>query len=401
MLYRQADNMIKTYFQFINEAKVHATTGHLDHVTHLYHDPKTTFEHFENVISHFSGKKAKGTISQKADGGMSVKAVRMPNGTVGVGYKTGQIFTTPEQIAATGKEHYVRSLTPVLHSTQNMNIKKGTGFQFDLLHQSDTPTTRASISQPNTIHYKIPKGHHLSIAAHSEYSVNNSGEMKKTSSTPDVSQLQAPGVHAPELAMGKNIKLGLSPDRKKKIQEHIKVAKKLLTPKLAKFARTLVTGEGHHKKFSAFHEQYHSHSSRTSGERSVGEMREYVKTFVNKKAQHPGRKKNESDAQYESRVNAHKAQLSKELHANIDKHENHFHKLFGIHNHLIHAKHHILDQMREHEHQFQLQTHNGEEHEGLVSSIGTPGKDERMAKFVREGPTGFPKKNHNNPKFSK
>jgi hypothetical protein len=35
----------------------------------------------------------------------------------------------------------------------------------------------------------------------------------------------------------------------------------------------------------------------------------------------------------------------------------------------------------------------------MVSSIGTPGVDEHQAKFVREGPAGFPKKNNDNPRF--
>jgi hypothetical protein len=81
----------KTYFQFIAEAaKVHVTTGHLDHVTHFYANPSETFRHFTNVVNHFEGKKAAGTISQKADGGMSVKAGKLPNGTPVVGEEIKQ-----------------------------------------------------------------------------------------------------------------------------------------------------------------------------------------------------------------------------------------------------------------------------------------------------------------------
>jgi hypothetical protein len=393
---------MKTYFTFIQEAaKVHVTTGHLDHVTHFYHNPSATFTHFKNVLSHFGGGGKKiGTISQKADGGMSVKAVKMPNGTVGVGYKTGEIFTKPEQIAATGKEHYVRSLTPILHHVSQMSgFKPGTGFQFDLLHQSDDHTKKTTISQPNTLKYRIPKGVKLALAAHSQYKINKKGVMKKISSQPDVSQLQAPGVYAPQLSMH-GLKLKLTPERKKKIKEHISSARALLTPELIKFSRTLATGQGHHPKFHEFHEQYHSHSSRTSGVRSVDEMRGYVDTFVNKKAQQPAKRKTESEEQYAARANAHREKLRTELHRHISNHEPRFHALFNAHNHLISAKHHLLDQMREHETGFDLQTHAGEEHEGLVSSIGNPGTDEHMAKFVREGPTGFPKKNHENPRFA-
>jgi hypothetical protein len=385
--------------------KVHATTGHLDHVTHFYSNPEEAFNHFDNVLGHFTGKKSKkkrarGTISQKADGGMSVKAVRMPNGTVGVGYKTGEIFTTPEQIMNTGKDHYVRSLVPILlHARQMQGLQPGTGFQFDLLHQSDSPTNRAKITQPNTLKYKIPKGHTLGIAAHSQYTISADGTMKKTSSVPDVSQLQAPGVYAPRLGMS-HLKLTLSPERQSKVREHLERARGLMTPEMVAFSSTLHTGTGHHKKFKEFHDQYHSHSSRTSGQRSVEEMRKYVDIFVNKKAQSPARRKTESDHEHRSRTQSHRAALRKQLHDNITGIEPHLRTVFDAHNNLIHAKHHILDQMREIEGGFDLQTHAGEEHEGFVSSIGTPGTDEHMAKFVREGPVGFPKKNHENPRFA-
>ena len=382
--------------------KVHVTTGHLDHVTHFYMNPEVAFKHFDNVLHHFGSKKRKpiGSISQKADGGMSVKAVRMHDGTVGVGYKTGEIFTKPEQIIATKKEHYVRSLIPILHHVQQMQqFKPGTGFQFDLLHQSDDHTKRTTVSQPNTLKYRIPKGTRLALAAHSQYKINKKGVMKKVSSQPDVSQLQTPGVYAPQLSMH-GLKLQLTPERKKRITEHLTAARAGLNPELLKFSTSLMTGEGHHPKFKEFHEQYHSHSSRTSGVRSVGEMRDYVDTFVNKKAQQPARRKTESDEQYTARAEAHRQKLRSELHSHIGNHEQRFHSLFGVHNNLISAKHHILDQMRDHETGFELQTHGGEEHEGLVSSLGLPGVDEHMAKFVREGPTGFPKKNHENPRFA-
>ena len=396
----------ENFLRYLQEAaKPQEVTGHLDHVTHLYADPQATFKHFTNTVNHFEGKKAAGTISQKADGGMSV-VVGNHNGKVFVKYKSpgARKHFSHESIATEPKEHMRRMLGHFLTHAQTMPIQKNTAFQGDLLHQSDAPSSKKTVEKPNTIGYDIPKGHTTSIAAHSQYSVDKDGEMKKTSNAPDVSQLRGSGVYAPELAMGKNLKLGMHPNRSKKIHELVTDAKSQMTPELAKFGKTLHTGAGHHPKFSAFHEQYHSHSSRTSGSRSVAEMRAYVDNFTNKKAQQPGGgkpKKGESSAEHKMRLSAHKAELSQALHANIDKHEEKFHKLFGIHNQLISAKHHILDQMREHEGQFELQTHAGEEHEGLVSSITTPGKKEHMAKFVREGPTGFPKKNNDNPRFAK
>lgn len=57
-------------------------------------------------------------------------------------------------------------------------------------------------------------------------------------------------------------------------------------------------------------------------------------------------------------------------------------------------KHHVLDQFRTHADQFDLETDRGEEHEGIVSDV-----DGHQAKFVREGPDGFPKKNADNLRF--
>ena len=66
---------------------------------------------------------------------------------------------------------------------------------------------------------------------------------------------------------------------------------------------------------------------------------------------------------------------------------------FNINN----AKHAILDQFKTHSDQFLgLRTHAEEEHEGFVSSMGKPGVSETQAKFVREGPGGFPAKNTEN-----
>jgi len=382
--------MIKSFISFLTEAaKVHATTGHLDHVEALlYQDPSKAFRHFDNAVNRFQNKPAEGKISQKADGGTSVKIARMPDGTPAVGYKTGEWFTTHQQIEDHAKKnkapHYKKIFSPLLNMVSGMKkLKKGTAIQADIIHQSDTPTELPGISQPNTIKYKIEKGHKLVLAAHSQYRVKKSGELKKTSSHPDVGMLSAEGVHAPELAMKDNIKLQLHPQRTQAISDELASAKKAMSPKVRKFASGV---RGLHPKFTQFFDQYHSHASRTSGVRSIDGLRDYIDGFMSKKAQ-------------SSLKPATQTALRTTIGGIIDTHAHHFGPLFDTHNAMIRAKHHVLDQMREHEGQFQLQTHGGEEHEGIVSSIGSAGVDEHQAKFVREGPAGFPKKNNDNPRF--
>ena len=50
--------MIKSFISFLTEAaKVHATTGHLDHVEALlYQDPSKAFRHFDNTVNRFQNK---------------------------------------------------------------------------------------------------------------------------------------------------------------------------------------------------------------------------------------------------------------------------------------------------------------------------------------------------------
>ena len=393
--------MIKSFISFLIEAaKVHATTGHLPHVEALlYEDPSKAFRHFDNTVNRFQNKPAEGKLSQKADGGTSVKIARMPDGTPAVAYKTGKWFTNHQQIEDHAKKndapHYRDIYKPLLNMVSGMKkLKRGTAIQADIIYQSApkkkkkktiTPTELPGISQPNTIKYKIEKGHKLVLAAHSQYRVNKSGELKKTSSHPDVRMLSAKGVHAPELAMKDNIKLQLSPQRTQAISDELASAKKSMTPEVTEFASGV---RGLHPKFTQFFDQYHSHASRTNGVRSVEGLRDYMDGFMSKKAQ-------------SSLKPATQTALRTTIGGIIDTHAHHFGSLFNAHNSMIRAKHHVLDQMREHEGQFQLQTHGGEEHEGIVSSIGTPGVDEHQAKFVREGPAGFPKKNTDNERTFK
>lgn len=158
-----------------------AHTGHLEHVADtLFHgDPHEAIRHMEAMHSMLGNKRVKGHhASLKVDGGMSVIVGRDHDGKHFVRSKHGDstVFKEPEQIHATGKEHYVRDLVPLLHHVRKMKgMKPGTAFQADLVHHGDAST---DVVQPNTIRYKVKKGKSLVLATHSQYELPKPGEAK-------------------------------------------------------------------------------------------------------------------------------------------------------------------------------------------------------------------------------
>ena len=155
-------------------------TGHLEHVGDMiYHgDPSQALRHMTAMHQRFKGKITKGhEPSLKIDGGMSVVVGREHDGTHFVKSKHGQVehvFKTPEDIHATGKEHYVRHLVPLLHHVRTMNIKPGHAFQADLVHHEADGENQAT-AKPNTITYKVKGGKKLTLAAHSQYALPKPG----------------------------------------------------------------------------------------------------------------------------------------------------------------------------------------------------------------------------------
>jgi len=129
---------------------------------------------------------------------------------------------------------------------------------------------------------------------------------------------------------------------------------------------------------------YSNTAARTTGLRSVEGLKAHAKAWVDRTT------KSEKG----------RAKKLAELHGDIDAHAPHFKSMFKAHHHVKQATHHMLDQFRGHEHQFDVSTHAGEEHEGLVSTLGK-GKKATQVKLVRQGPKGFPKKNFENPRFAK
>lgn len=369
--------------------KKKATTGHLEHVAdYIYHgDPSVTMKHMTAMHQRFKGKTTKGhQPSVKVDGGHSLVVGRDHDGTHFVRSKHGgeqAIFRSEEDIHKTGKEHYVRDLIPVLQHVKKMNIKPGHAFQADLIHHTET---KGDTAKPNTITYKKKKGTTLAIAAHSQYKLSkkNAGKMAKTTSHPDVRQLQAGGVHAPDLSINRRTKLSLHPNRDRQITKHLAAAHKYLTPEVHDFSRRLASGEGVHSQMHDMVRNYSNTAARTTGLRSVEGLKAHAKQWVDRTT------KSEKG----------RAKKLAELHGQIDAHAHHLKSMFKAHHHVKQATHHMLDQFRGHEHQFDVPTHAGEEHEGLVSTIGK-GKNATQVKLVRQGPKGFPKKNFENPRFAK
>ena len=369
--------------------KKKATTGHLEHVAdYIYHgDPSVTMKHMTAMHQRFKGKSTKGhQPSLKVDGGHSIVIGRDHDGTHFVRSKHGgedAVFRSEEEIHRTGKEHYVRDLVPTLRHVKKMNIKPGHAFQADLVHHTET---QADTAKPNTITYKKKKGTTLAIAAHSQYKLSkkNAGKMVKSTSHPDVKQLQGEGVHAPDLSINKKTKLSLHPNRDKQITKHLAAAQKHLTPEVHEFSRRLANGEGVHSQLHDMVRNYSNTAARTTGLRSVEGLKAHAKAWVDRTT------KSEKG----------RAKKLAELHGDIDAHAPHFKSMFKAHHHVKQATHHLLDQFRGHEHQFDVSTHAGEEHEGLVSTLGK-GKNATQVKLVRQGQKGFPRKNFENPRFAK
>lgn len=356
--------------------RVVETTGHMTHLgDFLYHGkPELAIKHLQAVHGRFTGRSTPNhKMSLKADGGMSVVLKKHKNGTPAVAYKSGAAeFTDEAQIHATGKEHFVRELIPALNLAKRLNLKPGTAVQGDLLFTAGHQGT----VQPNTITYKAPQGAGIGFAPHSQYKTDGLN-LRKTSSHPDHEGLRAEGAFIPNLAITPKTKLSLTKERNKTVTSSIRAAQKALG---AKGTTEFLRGLPANKKFHRMLQEYSNHAARTSGERTVEGLAKFIPVHMAKASQ-----RNLSEKTKKSMVDSFNKTISDNAH--------HFTNIFAAHGHINAAKHALLDQFGEHAGQFELQTHGGEEHEGFVSSMGRPGIAETQAKFVREGPSGFPAKN--------
>lgn len=372
----------KLFEDLLLEAKrVVQTTGHMTHVgDFLYHgDPMAAIKHVVSTHRRFHrGKFAKNhVLMNKADGGMSAVAKRDEHGVTSVLYKTGaNEYTTEEQIAATGKPHLVATLTPFLRMARTMNLKPGTAVQGDILF---TGGDHGGHVQPNAIKYVVPKEATIGFAPHSMYKARKGSlDLIKTSS--GASGLRAEGAFIPNLSITNKTKLRLTPERHKIITDAVAQSKKILSNrKLMSFARSIPQD----KKFHRMLQEYSNEAARSSGVRTVKGLTEFIPVHMGKASQ-----RGLSDKTKKAMVDA--------FTRTIQRNARHLEGLFTAHGHINAAKHAIVDQFGEHADQLELKTHGGEEHEGLVSVLRNRLGGETQAKFVREGPGGFPEKNVKN-----
>lgn len=353
--------------------RVVETTGHMTHVGDFlyYGQPDLAIKHLEAVHRRFRGQETpEHTLSLKADGGMSVVLKRHKDGTAAVAYKSGAAeYKTPEEIKATGKEHLVRELTPALELARRSNLKPGTAVQGDLLFTSQH---RGHV-QPNTITYHAPKEATIGFAPHSGYATDGLN-LRKTTSNPE--PFTAEGAFVPNLGISGKTKLSITPERDRAIGRAIHEAGRILSSEdLRKFMVALPSD----KKFHRMLQEYSNHAARTSGRRTTKDLEKFIPVYMGKQTQ---KKLSEKT----------RRTMSDTFVRTIRTNQRHLDSMFTAHGHINTAKHAILDQFATHHDQFELRPHSSE-HEGIVSSLGVPGRTETQAKFVREGEKGFAARN--------
>jgi hypothetical protein len=375
----------KLYEELILEAKKKTakkrnvqTTGHMTHVGDwmFYGDPLLPVKHVAAVHSRFHGRETPDhALSLKADGGMSIVLKKHTNGKTAVAYKSGaKEYTSQQEMIDAGEPDYkIKGLSAGLDLVKKMSgLKRGTAVQGDLLFTDPHTGT----IKPNAITYQAPHGTSIGFAPHSTYKTKGL-DLIKSSSHVDPSHVKAEGTHIPDLRITKETKLNLTPERDTIVRGHLQRAEKILRHAGVSSSLKALSSD---KKMRDFLQTYSNEAARTSGVRSVHELKKFIPVYMEKTTQ---RKLSENT----------RRKMVQTFHSLIQDHHSHLEAAFTAHGHITSAKHALLDQFKEHTGQFNLKTHAGEEHEGLVSVLGKPGPMETQAKFVREGPGGFPEKN--------
>tara|TARA_R100000458_G_scaffold57464_1_gene63713 strand:- start:682 stop:1887 length:1206 start_codon:yes stop_codon:yes gene_type:complete len=349
------------------------TTGHMYHAGDLLYagDPDSAIEHSRAMLNRFNGLHTAGHEGYlKVDGGMSIVMGVDEDARPFVSYKSAkERFYDHEAIAATGKDHYVNALSPALDAVSSMDyMDPGTAIQADFLHNSEH-TDRVYRSNPSGIIYRTnpsAKGK-FAFAPHSRYEVKGS-DLIRVGNDIDHDKIKSPMVHAPQLSLADK-EFNLSPYRRDSIAQHIATAEELLQDETTRdFAASIPED----KNFHGLIQGYSNLIARTTGKRSVEDLKDFVGDYV-------GRTRPESTrakwaGKYMERINNNSTQLD---------------NLFTAHHHINHAKHHLLDSHRGNHDQYEITPHGADEHEGLVSHL----EGKTSAKFVREGPGGFAAKN--------
>lgn len=373
--------------------KMIQTTGHMTHVADwsLYGNPEHGLEHVEALRDWFGGKKVPNhSVSLKADGGVSVVFGKKNDGRHFISYKSGKkLFHSPEEIDAAGVP-WAEDGKKIFSKISEMKIKPGTAFQGDMLWV-DKNQLENGIARPNTIRYKATK-HPMAIAVHSQYNVSDNEDLQKTSSAPDIKQLKHKDVFVPDLQL-KPGSVKLNDSEKTKIDSSLKSARESLTPETVDYLRNIPANKQIHK----FLQEYFNEAVATTGKRSTQDLRKYIdtaltdkvtsKAYMNKASQ-----KKLSSSKDPSVNEKLRSELRNNLHQHITNNEDVLSNLFKHHDHIADAKHEMLNALKHHQDKHPINPIN-DEHEGIVSALGTPGETETLAKLTREGESGFSSKN--------
>ncbi len=176
-------------------------TGHLPHIVeaaiHGRHD--VALRHLQNAVDVVRGKDSEGSLSQKADGKVSILFGKN-EGVPFVQYKGkgAQVFNTPEQIehfvATTGKDYLRDSFLMGLHAASHHRVGDNISYQADTMIDHNPASVKGNI-----VKYKKPSYSTKSILA--VHSALDSRTGKKIEAAPDVSHLESESVHFPRLSM--------------------------------------------------------------------------------------------------------------------------------------------------------------------------------------------------------
>lgn len=368
------------------------TTGHMTHVGDwsIYGNPHHGIEHMEAMRDWFAGKQRDDhSVSLKADGGVSLVFGRKKDGRHFISYKSGKKhFHSLEEIDAAGVP-WAEDGKKIFAKISEMKIKPGTAFQGDMLWVGRDELENG-LARPNTIRYKATK-HPMAIAVHSQYEVSPTGDLFKSSSTPDIKQLKHSEVYIPDLQLkAGSIKLGKK--RETAVNKALANARKAMSPEVESYTRNISGNKEIHK----FLQEYFNEAVATKGKRSIDDLRKYIDTALSNKITSKAYMDKSSQKKISSNAQTNEVkrrELRQRLHQHIIDNAEALSGLFKHHDHLAEAKHHMLDAVKEYQHKHGIVPTDSHEHEGLVSALGTPGYDETLAKLTREGESGFSAQN--------
>jgi hypothetical protein len=195
------------------------TIMHLPHVVEraILGNPEESIAHLENGLNIAQNLPSKGSISDKADGGMSIEIKKGA-----VKYKgQGEWVSTPEEIKKHYKPHFERHLMAGLQLAQHPKMPKGVIYQADTLLQHPD---HSNLLLGNILSYKKPrKSVQVGLAAHTVIDENTG---KRIESAPDIRHMETETLFLPYLGTRGRIH-SAKPEEIAAINDNISAAKKI------------------------------------------------------------------------------------------------------------------------------------------------------------------------------